>query len=203
MLADGVEHGEDTAWILAGMAEHDLRKKDLAAALGIAPSGISRLIAGTRRLKAQERITIEKLFSQGRKDIQTPASAPQDSASKTNRVPIYADPDRVALGRHRSGEDIVEFRWPPVSLSAAINAYGCFIPDERWAPMFLAGEVIFVHPGRPTTAGARVIARPTRGPVLLGRLRVSSGTRAIETPSGLQDLAQDTKVHLIVSVEAG
>lgn len=202
MLADDVKHRDDTAWILAGMAKHDLRKKDLAAALDIAPSGVSRLIGGTRRLKAQERTTIEKLFHKGGRDIPTSKVAHQDYFRET-RVPIFADPDRVALGRHRAVEDIVELRLPPVGLSAALNPYGCFIPDDRWAPMFFAGEVIFVHPGRPATDGNRVIVRPRRGPVTLGRLRLANGARAIETPAGIEELAQDTKVHQIVSVEAG
>ena len=108
-----------------------------------------------------------------------PVPAPRETATaemaQPGNCPIYlcATEDSLRLAIN-SGEEI-ETGVPPVRYKSAPHIYGLYLPDDRLAPRFRAGELIWLHPQRPPKIGDETLAiplnaKPTSISAVLGTL---------------------------------
>jgi phage repressor protein C with HTH and peptisase S24 domain len=153
----------DLEWIKQGLKKPGKSQRGLAAALGIDPSGVSRLLAGTRELKAAEIAKVEA-YLDAPADLGAPAVRADMAALD---VPNLASLPRdievrgTAVGGDAASFDfngeVVDYLRRPPGLIRARKAFAIYVTGTSMAPRFEEGEVVFVHPGRPATPGCDVI----------------------------------------------
>jgi hypothetical protein len=164
----------DAAWIRDRLHGSGKTQRDVARVLGIDASGVSRLLDGRRKLRADEARTI-RTFLEGA----APGAAPQASDVRANEgmtkrnlpgprprtrlspdIPVYGPivPDGAAFFRMPGGPP-VEYRPCPPQCVGVAGAFGFFAPDDALAPRARAGEVLYVHPNKPPVANADVFLR--------------------------------------------
>lgn len=168
----------DGEWIRTRLRSTGKTQRQLAAALGFDASGVSRLLDGRRKLRADELARIRAFFE--------PASAPLPAPPPAFRLAGSADaprPRRPRPGpapRNRLSSDIpvlgppsghgrpnfefpvgppVEYRPRPDQLLGVEDAYAIFAPGDALAPRYRAGEVLYVHPTRPPVTGCDTLVR--------------------------------------------
>lgn len=148
-------------WIREGLKKPGKSQRGLAAALGIDPSGVSRLLAGTRELKASEIAKVEGYLGV-RADL-SEAAAPPTMLD----IPSLADMKRdlevrgIAVGGDDASfefnGEVVDYVRRPPGLVGARKAFAIYITGSSMSPRFEEGEIVFVHPGRPATPGCDVV----------------------------------------------
>jgi len=177
-----VQYGAmDTAWIKEALEQPGKSQRGLALALGIDPSGVSRLLAGARDLKASELNALAGYLgvappSQviGPPGMTDPADfggaslegAGVDPASARD-LPAVASLQRdvevrgVAVG----GEDaaflfngeVIDYARRPPGLAGSKNVFAIYVVGDSMSPRYDEGDMVFVHPGRPPRPGCDVI----------------------------------------------
>lgn len=168
----------DGEWIRTRLRNAGKTQRQLAAALGFDASGVSRLLDGRRKLRADELARIRAFFE--------PSTAPLPAPPPPFRLAGFADaprPRRPRPGptpRNRLAGDMpvlappsghgrpyfefpvgppAEYRPRPDQLLGVADAYAIFAPGDALAPRYRAGEVLFVHPTRPPVAGCDTLVR--------------------------------------------
>lgn len=194
------------AWMSEQMRVHRLRQKDLAEAMHIAPSGVTRLLSGERKLRPTEMYDVLRFFENYVEvlpkgyDPAPPPSRPANRAAVPRRaaklVPVYAE-----LLQHAEGHNPAEWREPPATLHAARDVFGFFVSDDVLAPMLLAGDVAYVHPGRPARDGARVVVRDRKGWTGVGLLISEAGVRHLRSGDTMRPLTPTERVQVIAAIE--
>lgn len=165
----------DGEWIRQNLQRSRVTQRELARRVGMDPSVVSRLLDGKRKLQMDEARKIRAFF-----DAPTSAGgrAPEDATKRAGEI----DPRRRPPGprpRHRFSADIPIYnlhdgKWPyfalengqaaeyrpcPPSLVGVAGGFGVFVPGDGLAPRIRAGEVVYVHPSKPPTAGSDVFVR--------------------------------------------
>lgn len=180
----------DGEWIRERLHSSGKSQREFARVLGIDPSGVSRLLDGKRKLKADEMRTVRAFFANpdavegaagagirpvrgGGEDeprVRRSVPGPRPRSRLSADIPIYG-----SILRDRppffdlSGGPPAEYRACPAQLIGVAGAFGLFVPDDGLAPRMRAGEVIYVHPHKPPVAGTDVVVR-LRSPA--GRIAV-------------------------------
>lgn len=161
-------------------------QRQLAIALAIDASGVSRLLNGTRMLREDELMRIRAFFDPG---ATAPARPPatyrlgraiDDHGSRRSRpgppprqratgdIPIHTASAnaRVYGGPVRRGEPFfellstaVEHRPRPDQLLGVEGASGIFAPGDTLSPRYRSGDTLYVHPTKPATVGSDVLVR--------------------------------------------
>ena len=80
--------------------------------------------------------------------------------------PIMGDKIRV-YGAAQGGPDgwfpwngeIVDYVSRPPHLAGAIEAYAVYVAGSSMEPRYYAGEIVYIHPGKPVTTGAFVLVQ--------------------------------------------
>lgn len=169
----------DGEWIRERLRTTEKTQRDLARALQIDASGVSRLLDGRRKLRADELRVVRAFFDDAAPGAPSPASEGRPDGGRggpgssgraapgprpRNRlaadIPIYGSllPDRQPFF-HLPGGMPAEYRPCPPQCAGVPGAFGLFIPDDSLAPRVRAGEVVYVHPGQPSVVGADVFVR--------------------------------------------
>jgi SOS-response transcriptional repressor LexA len=219
-----VEPWIDAAWIRDQLHTTGKTQRALAQALKLDPSAVSRLLEGSRQLKAHEIPRIVAFFqglqspgqsvgsgasssdggAMGReakdtfsdRQIDQPdryraKPGPRPKAKPTTVLPVLGPLVADRSGFYRLEEGVAEQRLSPPQLLGVPGAYALFVPDDQLAPRYRAGEVIYIHPSRPPTAGSFVVVRfrTPKGRVAIGEvtlfdtkslgLRVSAGQETL------------------------
>lgn len=189
-------------WIAEKLREHRIQQKDLARAMGIAPSGVTRLLRGERRLRPREVASVLQFFARYIREVPTsydPRPPAGVSARKTppdgnpSVVPVYS-----GLAERLAGDAPAEWREPPASLRAAHQIFGIFVDTDGDAPLLLAGDVAYIHPGRPARNGVRVIVEG----VGVGLLRRTGEGRLIEAGGKTRPLSTKDRILVIAAIES-
>lgn len=158
-------------WIRDGLARPGRTQRGLAAALGVDPSAISRLLAGTRQLRAAELPVVAAYLDSAIPAGLTPPSpdhaptpvsppqtdAPQLAAGAARDLPVMG----TALGGQADGGDgiflmngeILDYVERPPSLRGVASAYAVYVADTSMVPRYFPGETLHVHPGRAVVRG--------------------------------------------------
>jgi transcriptional regulator with XRE-family HTH domain len=161
-------------------------QRQLALALGIDASGVSRLLDGTRMLREEELIRIRAFFDPGAagpagppvtyrlgpandgKHSRRTRPGPSLHQRATGDIPVYTVSAGVRIygGPVRSGEPFfelfskaVEYRPRPLQLLGVEGASGIFAPSDAFSPRYRAGDTLYVHPTKPPAIGCDVFVR--------------------------------------------
>ena len=171
----------DTAWIKDALKRPGKNQRGLALAIGIDPSGVCRLLAGARDLKASELealvgylgITPPSQFigPHGMTDQSDFGSSLLEGAevdpASARALPAVATLKRdvevrgVAVG----GEDavfifngeVIDYARRPPGLVGSKNVFAIYVVGDSMSPRYDEGDMVFVHPGRPPRPGCDVI----------------------------------------------
>ena len=141
------------------LAENDISAKDLADQIGKQAQTLRRYV----RHEAEPRLEVAEAIAEalgcsvdevlGVEDISAPKPA------KHRMLPVYG----AAQGG--DGFDITDVRAPidsieaPPYLQNSVDAYAVYVAGDSMSPRFNAGEVVFVHPGKPFKANDSVIVQ--------------------------------------------
>lgn len=136
----------------------------LARALGIDPSGVTRLLKGDRQIKAFEVPKIRAYFG-----LPESGSAEQTSLHRALEPSIVWDgPDSLpVMGTGEGGKDgqmdwngeVVDMVRRPPFLGAAKGAYALYVRGSSMSPRYEDGDIVYVNPARPTGPGAYVVVQ--------------------------------------------
>lgn len=149
-------------------------QRGLAAALGVDPSAISRLLAGTRQLRAAELPVVAAyldtptppdLTPESRLAINTRSATPTRPARQAGTgirdLPVLG----TAVGGSAGGTpevypglllmngEILDYIERPPSLRGVASAYAVYVSDTSMVPRYFPGESLHVHPGRAVVRG--------------------------------------------------
>lgn len=167
----------DAEWIRGRLRSLGRTQRDLAAALGVDASAVSRILDGHRRLRDHEEAIIRAFFDPTAQPPTAPAppfrlgaaperarSGPPPRQRATGDIPVYGAP----AGAGRPFFDFpagppMEYRPRPHQLSGVEDAFAIYAPGEILAPRYRSAETLYVHPHRPPVVGADCYLR-IRGP---------------------------------------
>ena len=149
----------EVTWIIDALARNRKKTKSgLAAALGIDPSAVTRLLRGERRLKfseAQQAATYLEVEPFGG-FVETSAGYEEKKTShEESSVPLFrvdAGQDgfwRIDIDR----ESVIERKPRSPQLSGVRSAFGFYTPDRSMSPRFKIGEIVWINPMRPVAPG--------------------------------------------------
>jgi phage repressor protein C with HTH and peptisase S24 domain len=171
----------DTAWIKEALKQPGRTQRGLASAMGIDPSGVSRLLTGARDLKASELKALAGYLgvsppSQviGPRGMTEPPEfghshleGSELDPTSARALPAVATLKRdvevrgVAVG----GEDavflfngeVIDYARRPPGLVGSKNVFAIYVVGDSMSPRYDEGDMVFVHPGRPPRPGCDVI----------------------------------------------
>lgn len=160
----------DIDWIRRGLERPGRTQRGLAAAMGVDPAAVSRLLAGTRRLRAEELPAVAAYLGvdpaaafSGPADeaADPPSAAVLEPAPGTMRGPRDLPVIGTALGGAPGGHDgmflmngeIHDYIERPPSLQGVAAAYAVYVADTSMVPRYFPGETLHVHPGRAVSGG--------------------------------------------------
>ena len=153
----------DLDWIRRGLERPGKSQLGLAEALGIHPSGVSRLLDGKRHLKANE-IAQVKNYLGG--DEQPEALPPSDADIARIRagedlvggrdLPVFASAEGGPSGLIVSSEPIDYVKRPEPLLHAS-KGFGVYVIGDSMVPAYVQGDLLLVHPSLPPKRGDDVL----------------------------------------------
>lgn len=175
-------------WIKEALRRDPTKTRaDIAKALGVDKSAVTRLLSGDRQLKFHEAEKIAAYLGVprplglsdrdrefGRADAPAAGEGPE-----TDAAPIYhaaAEMEgRWIIMRH---EEPIDWRPRAPHFERAAHVFGFYAPDDAMAPRFKPGEIVWVDPSRPVKPGDDALfvetaraGRPER--VVLGELKAA------------------------------
>jgi phage repressor protein C with HTH and peptisase S24 domain len=147
-------------WIRKGLMRQGKSQRGLAAALGVDPAAVNRLLKGDRQLKAAEIEKAQAYLDEAPGERDVPKFLPQTPAQAgTDRLNVLGmaecGPDGFALW---NGE-IVDWVARPANLAGVPKAYAVFATGSSMEPRYHPGELAFVHPGKPVGPGDYVLVQ--------------------------------------------
>ncbi|MGE3338764.1 MAG: helix-turn-helix transcriptional regulator [Alphaproteobacteria bacterium] len=173
----------DLDWIRDGLTRPGKTQRGLAAALGIDPSAVSRLLTGRRRLRADEIVAVADYLGV-RPPLEAFAGPPRPrgragggaggGAAESDAAPLRYSPavaggprDLPVLGVAVAGSDglFVMNGEPqahierPSVLAGVARAYAVYIADSSMEPRYFPGETAYVNPALPPRNGDFVIVQ--------------------------------------------
>lgn len=179
----------DAEWVREHLDRSGRTQRSLAKALNLDPSGVSRILEGDRKIRAEEIPLLLDFFgaTEGTMPTDRPVrdlavnETPRMDGERKRRVPgpkprLKGASDLPVYGGLSHHADLefeardvkpAEYRMRPPQLAGVMGAYALFVPDESLAPRYRAGEVLYVHPGKPPIAGTDVVVRVRHNAVRL------------------------------------
>jgi phage repressor protein C with HTH and peptisase S24 domain len=106
-------------------------------------------------------------------------------ASPVDRIPVMGVGEGGGEGKSLWNGEIVDYVARPPALAGAPNGYATYVIGSSMEPRYHPGELIYVHPGKPVTAGAYVLVQlkpPHEGDpplALIKRLVKKTGNRVV------------------------
>ncbi len=106
-------------------------------------------------------------------------------ANPADRIPVMGVGEGGGEGKSLWNGEIVDYVARPPALSGAPNGYATYVIGTSMEPRYHPGELIYVHPGKPVTAGAYVLVQlkpPAEGEpplALIKRLVKKVGNRIV------------------------
>lgn len=159
----------DLDWIREGLTRPGKTQRGLAAALGIDPSAVSRLLTGRRRLRADEIVAVAEYLGV-RPPLEAFAGPPrprgrgvpgmvENGASPLRYSPATASGPRdlpvlgVAVAGSdglfvMNGEAQAHIERPSI-LAGVARAYAVYIADSSMEPRYFPGETAYINPALP------------------------------------------------------
>ncbi len=162
-------------------------KKEAAAAMGVDPSAVSRVLRGERKISEEEFARLQEYFRNFRGDgFEEPFEV--DVTPAPSLSPIY--PARAVAG----GDWVVDLAatpeqrlLAPAPFRGSPEAYGFRAPDEAAWPRYKQGEIVWISPTAPVLFGDDVFvsANGARPRVIKGR--IAEYRRATDSNAAILD----------------
>jgi phage repressor protein C with HTH and peptisase S24 domain len=209
----------DTAWFREALRRVQATQADLARELGLAPSAISRTLAGTRQIKTAEAVQLANYLGVSPEEILKRATA--DSASAAREVVRHGRPPRMTAPTPAERQDLIPILaggegfssegqpigWTsrPPALAGVRGAYAMYVVGDAMEPRYMPGWLLYVHPSKPAIRGRDVVAVKKDNIVLIGHL-AGFDSRAVRinqfNPDQTLEIPQEEMVacHLVVGV---
>ncbi|MFZ5616729.1 MAG: helix-turn-helix domain-containing protein [Pseudomonadota bacterium] len=199
------EKEKHRSWLVAALAANpEKTQTDLAAAMGLHKSAISKIISGARGMKSYELIRASEFL-----EAPLPLAGFAEAASVFDHgpfatrprmdAPIYAaEPDEGARWVLRRDLPAIDARPRAPAFEHAAQVFGFYAPDEAAAPRFKAGEIVWVDPVRPIKGGDDALfVEQTRGAqrAVLGEFRRSSASEIVCVQYADQKERRFSKTH--------
>lgn len=141
-------------------AEPTKTNAELADALGLNKSAVTRIRNGERQIKAAE-IPVICAFFDAASPFGTPGGlaeeeAPFDGAPAGN-APVYRSFAEDGYWRLDRSADPIDERPRAPHFGRAAMVFGLYAPDDAMSPRFKPGEIVWVDPARPARAGEEAL----------------------------------------------
>lgn len=158
--------GMDTGWIREGLKRSGKTQRGLAAFLGIDPSGVSRLLAGDRSLKADEVTRIASYLGvplptpslphEVSQDMDATAAVPPFTTMRRD-VPVVGTVVGGSGGAFELNGSVVDYVRRPPGIERTRGVYALYVSGESMSPRYEPGDLVFLNPARPPRAGDYVV----------------------------------------------
>lgn len=155
----GILRGMDGPTIKRLLRESGRKQRDLATALDVDPSAITRLLRGERRLRLDEAPKVEAFFGRARPSPNVeprPGDGAEDPDLAPRNLPVYASAQGGETGMVITYEPI-EYMRRPQNLEGVLDAFAFYVVGDSMSPRFRHGERLLVHPKRPPRPGEDVL----------------------------------------------
>ncbi len=130
-------------------------------------------------------------------------------ANPADRIPVMGVGEGGGEGKSLWNGEVVDYVARPPALSGAPSGYATYVIGTSMEPRYHPGELIYVHPGKPVTAGAYVLVQlkpPAEGDpplALIKRLVKKTATRVVleqfNPPRQIEAAVRDVvSIHRIV-----
>ena len=150
----------DPARIKQLLIKHGRSQRELAAALGLDPSAVTRILRGERRLRLDEAPLVESFFGVAATiapNIEAKPSTGNENPDRPPRnLPVYASAQGGPDGM-RIDYEPVEWMRRPQNLEGVVDAFAFYVVGDSMSPRFRHGERLLVHPKRPPRPGEDVL----------------------------------------------
>lgn len=222
---NATEHSSpELDWIRDGLAKPGKTQRGLAIALGLDPSAVSRLLTGSRQLRAAELPVVAAYLES---EVPFPATYALQSSKPPGHMVLpnaAAAPwaglrDLPVMGTVVAGSDgmfvmngqVHDYIERPPSLQGVTSAYAVYVADTSMVPRYFPGETLHIHPGRAIIPGEDTFVVVQIKPEADGEapralvkryLRQTSDTLVLEQFNPQRELAfpldQIESIHLII-----
>jgi phage repressor protein C with HTH and peptisase S24 domain len=152
--------GMDSVWLRERFEKNpDKTQRALAIELGLDPAAVNRMLKGERQVKLHEVPVIRKFFGEpeggatGDANLYNALSPNRPWATSGDRIPVMGVAQGGADGLVDWNGEIVDWVGRPPALAGAPNAYAVYVSGSSMEPRYQEGELVYVHPGRPVSAG--------------------------------------------------
>lgn len=185
--------GDKLDWIRDGLKDPAKTQRGLASAMNVDPTAVSKLLAGKRKLSADEAEAARRYFTQRESAAKPsrelkPVDNTQRMVATHNKGRVEYEPDRddlheqpqdiKILGHVRAGRDgffldqgEVQGMAPrPKALRGVKSAFAARVMDDSMFPAYEPDDLVFVNPALPIIPNANVIIELTDGQAFIKRL---------------------------------
>lgn len=142
---DGCENRmmSEKPWIAERLKAVGLRRKDLAAVLGVDPSAITQMIAGRREVRVAEVPKMARALNLADPEIWSLLEATQGETAAPQLLPVVgyvgAGAEVVPFDDHAMGDGIDKIEAPP---GASADAVAVLVRGSSMEPVYREGDVI-------------------------------------------------------------
>jgi phage repressor protein C with HTH and peptisase S24 domain len=168
----------DATWFQQALDRVGATQADLARRLGLAPSGVSRIIKGERQVKALEAVQIaaflgvpaeEVLLHAGESEAAMAPAEPARRGRPPRPIPLPSAPrggDTIPIrsaGRGGGEQEMFLADGPightprPANLGGVRGAYAIYMVGDSMEPRYEQGWLLHVNPFKPPTRGRDVV----------------------------------------------
>ena len=175
-----------TQWIKQRLAELRKSQADLAQALGLDASAVSRMIKGERQIKADELTKLARLLHLTPEQAMHRLNEPESDdgqrylADAHGPIPVYrgaeaGEDDDLLFEEGGPGETIAR---PPV-LDGVKGAFAVWCQGSSMEPKYEPGQRLYVHPNKPLRKNCFVVVRKKNGKGLIKQFLGFEGDRLV------------------------
>jgi transcriptional regulator with XRE-family HTH domain len=143
--------------------EKKLTLEKLAELSSLSPSYLSRLEVGTRRFNMDILQKLSHILECHPSDL---IESNIKYSESVKDLPIYGA---------RPNAETIDFGSPlehgkrPHALSGIKTAFGIYIRDAAYAPKYMPGDIIYIHPDRPLAQGCPALAISKDDKIIIGQ----------------------------------
>jgi phage repressor protein C with HTH and peptisase S24 domain len=164
----------DTSWFHQALERAGASQADLARHLRLAPSAVSRMLKGERKMTQLETVQVATFLRVSPEEVlshavegpvaQPPADAPRPSRGRPPSA-LSAAGDRIPIrsaGRGGTEQEMftdLGYTQRPANLAGVREAYAIYMVGDSMEPRYEQGWLLHVNPFKPPRRGQDVIVR--------------------------------------------
>lgn len=157
-----------------------LTQRGLAEKMGLNPAAVNRMLHGRRNIMAEELPIIEQYLGQ-KLAMEAEPLFPEYQQARETAVPRgFSDVTQPPLSDvnafvpvyacESAARKIVDWVQRHPAQTGIADAFAVYVPADDMAPRYFRGELVYLHPGRPTVINADCLIETVTGEWLVRRL---------------------------------